>query len=74
MTEMSKRASGAANGNERPRSRRQRWLAIFCLVTGVASGIVIACTQITAPSPELIASGKAIFRPTPTQLGEQGSV
>lgn len=40
----------------------QRLLGLFCLVMGVASGIVIACTQITGPSPELIASGKSIFR------------
>jgi cytochrome c5 len=39
-----------------------RWLALCCLVLGVASGFVIACNDITQPSPQLIAQGKLIFR------------
>jgi cytochrome c5 len=62
MAEISEGTSDAANRHGRPRSPMQRWLAIVCLVTGVASGIVIACTHMTAPSPEVIASGKTIFR------------
>jgi hypothetical protein len=61
MAEISQ-ASGVQRGHGQPRSRLQQWLGIFCLVAGVTSGIVIACTQITAPSPELIAQGKSIFR------------
>jgi mono/diheme cytochrome c family protein len=62
MAERSKGVPGAQSGDGRARSRMQKWLAIFCLVSGVASGIIIACTQITGPSPELIANGKSIFR------------
>lgn len=62
MAEISEGASSAQSAYGRAQSRMQRWLGVFCIVTGVAFGIVIACTHITAPSPELIATGKSIFR------------
>lgn len=40
----------------------KKWIGFFCLAMGVASGIVIACSNITGSSPQLVAQGKSIFR------------
>ena len=44
---------------------RRSWISIGCSVAGVACGFVLACNDTkgpTAPSPQVIAEGKQIFR------------